>query len=131
MFRHIQTTLQMHSSEKSCYKTTWIYEFDMLYQISHAFDPVSLIQGCPSPLPLFHFAYCPQTSEAHKGTSPWSPPRRLSLVSHPPSQFKPELVSPSESLPASPVHQCYSCICLIYFSGKVLEGRTLPYPVNL
>lgn len=84
----------MWSFEQSCYKNTWIYEFDVpwTYQLSHAFGPVSWIQVSPSSLisPLGLASPNLRSTEGHLNME--SSVQAL-LFLYLPSQFKPELVS--------------------------------------
>ena len=54
-------------------------------------------------------------STSHMAPAPWSQPRILHWVSHLPSQLEPDLVSLSLHWPATTLHRCCLCPCIIHF----------------
>ena len=54
-------------------------------------------------------------STSHMAPAPWSQPRILHWVPHLPSQFEADLASLSLHWPASTLHHCCLCPCIIHF----------------
>ena len=64
-------------------------------------------------------------STSHMAPAPWSQPRVLHWVSHLPSQFEPDLVPLSLHWPASTLHRCCLCPCIIHFVVVVVVVQSL------